>query len=141
MFSHWSRPKPNASEGGWVTYSDLQEILLITLVVLTLHVQNCKSLLCSMFNELTCTRFTRLSSPCRKYLINPYNAIFLKSPGSKDIKTDISNCEIRKYTNTITQIQLMTKCQETYAIFLNSCLFKKVNNDNHKYPKSAYSLY
>ena len=30
MFSHWSRPKPNASEGGWVIYSDLQEILLIT---------------------------------------------------------------------------------------------------------------
>ena len=34
MFSHWSRPKPNASEGGWVIYSDLQEILLITLGVL-----------------------------------------------------------------------------------------------------------
>ena len=30
MFSHWSRPKPNASKGGWVIYSDLQEILLIT---------------------------------------------------------------------------------------------------------------
>ena len=34
MFSHWSRPKPNASEGGWVIYSYLQEILLITPVVL-----------------------------------------------------------------------------------------------------------
>ena len=30
----------------------------------------------------------------------PYNAIFLKSPGSKDIKTDIPNCQIHKYTNT-----------------------------------------
>ena len=25
---------------------------------------------------------------------------FLKSPGPKDIKTDIPNCQIHKYTNT-----------------------------------------
>ena len=31
------------------------------------------------------------SSPCPEYLIKPYNAIFLKSPGFKDIKTDIPN--------------------------------------------------
>ena len=68
----------------------------------------CKSLLCSMFYELTCSRFTRLFvvrlSPCPEYLIKPYNAIFLKSPGSKDIKTDIPNCQIHKYTNTNSQI-------------------------------------
>ena len=44
------------------------------------------------------------SSPCPEYLIKPYNAIFLKSPGSKDIKTDIPNCQIHKYTNTHIQI-------------------------------------
>ena len=36
-----------------------------------LYLHFCKSLLCSMFNEQTCTRFTRLSSsssPCPKYL-------------------------------------------------------------------------
>ena len=68
----------------------------------------CKSLLCSMFNEQTCTWFTRLfvwcSSPCPEYLIKPYNAIFLKSPGSKDINTDIPNCQIHKYINTNSQI-------------------------------------
>ena len=92
-----------------------------------------------MFNELTCSRFTRLSSsPCQKYLINPYNAIFLKSPGSKDIKTDIPNCQIHKYTYTNTQIQLMTKCQEyqTYVVFLNRCWFKDVKNDIPKCPES-----
>ena len=51
----------------------------------------CKSQLCSLFHERTCSRFTRLFvvvclSPCPKYLIDPYNAIFLKSQGSKDIK-------------------------------------------------------
>ena len=57
------------------------------------------------------SRFTRLvvrlfgwSSPCQKYLKNPYNAIFLKSQGSKDIKNDILNCQIHKYTNTNSQI-------------------------------------
>ena len=43
-------------------------------------------------------------SPCPKYLINPYNAIFLKSQGSKDIKNDILDCQIHKYTNTNSQI-------------------------------------
>ena len=75
----------------------------------------CKSLLCSMFYELTCSRFTRLVvcrlSPCPKYLIKPYNAIFLKSPGSKDIKTDIPNCQIHKYKFTNTRIQFMMKRQ------------------------------
>ena len=65
-------------------------------------------------HERTCTRFTRLSfvvccsSPCPKYLINPYNAIFLKSQGSKDIKNDILDCQIHKYTNTNTQIHKYT---------------------------------
>ena len=44
MFSHWSRPKPNASEGGWVIYSDLQEILLITLGVF--ECINCSCQIC-----------------------------------------------------------------------------------------------
>ena len=44
------------------------------------------------------------SSPCQKYLKNPYNAIFLKSQGSKDIKNDILDCQIHKYTNTNSQI-------------------------------------
>ena len=43
-------------------------------------------------------------SPCQKYLKNPYNAIFLKSQGSKDIKNDILDCQIHKYTNTNSQI-------------------------------------
>ena len=57
------------------------------------------------------SRFTRLvvrlfgwSSPCQKYLKNPYNAIFLKSQGSKDIKNNILDCQIHKYTNTNSQI-------------------------------------
>ena len=68
--------------------------------------------------------------PCPKYLIKPYNAIFLKSPGSKDMKTDIPNCQIHKYKFTNTQIQLMTKCQKypTYAIYLNSWWCKDVKN-------------
>ena len=87
----------------------------------------CKSLLCSMFNEQTCSRFTRLfvclvsrSSPCPEYLIKPYNAIFLKSPGSKDIKTDIPNCQIHKYKFTNTQIQRLKKCQE-YKTYEKVC--------------------
>ena len=43
-------------------------------------------------------------SPCQKYLINPYNAIFLKSQWSKDIKNDILDCQIHKYKYTNTQI-------------------------------------
>ena len=64
-----------------------------------------------MFNEQTCTRFTWLfvwSSPCPKYLWKPYSAIFLKSPKSKDIKTDISNCQKHKYTNTNINTQIKT---------------------------------
>ena len=73
----------------------------------------CKSQLCSLFHERTCSRFTRLFvcrrlSPCPKYLINPYNAIFLKSQGSKDIKNDILDCQIHKYTNTNSQIHKYT---------------------------------
>ena len=42
-------------------------------------------------------------------------AIFLKSPRSKDIKTDIPNCQIHKYTNTNTntQIQLCWSARNT----------------------------
>ena len=76
---------------------------------------NCKSQTFLLFHSLTCTRFTRLVgrligclSPCQKYLINPYNAIFLKSQWSKDIKNDILDCQIHKYTNTSTQIHKYT---------------------------------
>ena len=51
-----------------------------------------------------CSFVRRSSSPCPKYLINPYNAIFLKSQGSKDIKNDILDYQIHKYTNTNSQI-------------------------------------
>ena len=53
-------------------------------------------------------------SPCQKYLINPYNAIFLKSQWSKDIKNDILDCQIHKYTNTKTQMHkyTVTKCRK-----------------------------
>ena len=60
-----------------------------------------------LFHKQNCTRFTRLVgrlSPCPKYLKNPYNAIFLKSLGSKDIKNDILDCQIHKYTNKNSQI-------------------------------------
>ena len=36
--------------------------------------------------------------------IKAYNAIFLKSPGSHDTKTDIPSCQIHKYKNTNSQI-------------------------------------
>ena len=92
-----------------VTITHIHFIMLICLVLF--EQRFCKSLLCSMFNEQTCTRFTRLfvrlsssSSPCPEYLIKPYNAIFFKCPGSEDIKTDIHNCQIHKYTNTHIQI-------------------------------------
>ena len=52
--------------------------------------------------------FVRCLSPCPKYLISPYNAIFLKSQRSKDIKNDILDCQIHKYTNTNTQIHKYT---------------------------------
>ena len=68
---------------------------------LLLLLKNCKSLLCSMFNEQTCSRFTWLfvlSSPCPKYLWKPYTAIFLKSPKPKLIFPTV------KYTNTQIQI-------------------------------------
>ena len=72
------------------------------------HQFDCKSLLCSLFDKQTCTRFTWLVGCCRHHAWNtlwlPYNAIFLKSPRSKDIKTDIPNCQIHKYTNTQIQI-------------------------------------
>ena len=36
MFSHWSRPNPTSSQGGWVIDSHLHKMLLITPVVLGL---------------------------------------------------------------------------------------------------------
>ena len=73
--------------------------------------QNCKSLLCALFHEQTCSRFNRLFGcsvvrllPCPKYVINTYNAIFLKSQRPKDIQNDILDCQIHKYTFTNTQI-------------------------------------
>jgi len=73
---------------------------------------DCKSQTFLLFHSLTCSRFTWLVgwlvvsclSPCQIYLINLYNAIFLKSQWSEDIKNDILDCQIHKYTNTITQI-------------------------------------
>ena len=47
----------------------------------------CKSLLFSMFHKQTCSRLTWL-----------VGCLSLKSPGSKDIKTDIPNCQIHKYS-------------------------------------------
>ena len=93
-------------------------IIIITIftiiIIITIY---CKSQLCSLFTSglalgsagcrssfVVC----RLSSPCPKYLINPYNAIFFKSQGSKDIKNDILDCQIHKYTNTNTQIHKYT---------------------------------
>ena len=48
----------------------------------------------SMFNEQTCSRFTWLfvCHHAQNIFEKPYNAIFLKSPRPKDIKTDIPNC-------------------------------------------------
>ena len=72
--------------------------------------ENCKSQLCSLFTSglalgsAGCSFVVCRLSPCPKYLINPYNAIFLKSQGSKDIKNDILDCQIHKYTNTNSQI-------------------------------------
>ena len=74
-------------------------------------------------------------------------ALFLNSCWFKDVKNDIPKCPTVKYTNTQIQIQIhkykytntaLLKCQEyqTYAIFLNSCWFKDVKNDNPKCPKS-----
>ena len=58
----------------------------------------------------------------------------------KDIKTDITNCLIHKYTNTNTQIQHMTKCQKdpTSGIFLTRGLFNDIKSyilmcRTHKY--------
>ena len=83
-----------------------------SLVISCLY-SNCKSQLCSLFHERTCSRFTRLSSsPCPKYLINPYNAIFLKSQVYNNIKNDILDCQIHKYTNENTQIH---KYKYTYT--------------------------
>ena len=107
-----------------------------------------------MFNEQTCSRFTHLfvclfgrSSPCPQYITKPYNAIFLKSSGSKDIKTDIPNCQIHEYKSTNTQIQILTKCQKypTYAIFLKSPVSKDMKTDIpncqiHKYKYTNTAL-
>ena len=74
------------------------------------HKFNCKSQLCSLsrsglaLGSPGCSFVVCRLSPCPKYLINPYNAIFLKSQGSKDIKNDILDCQIHKYTNTNSQI-------------------------------------
>ena len=72
----------------------------------------CKSLLCSLFYEQTCSRFTRLF--VRSFVTMPKiplydvldhaNHTFSESSRSKDIYTDIPKCLIHKYTNTNTQI-------------------------------------
>ena len=64
----------------------------------------CKSLLCSMFNEQTCSRFTRLvgrcSSPCPEYLIMLYFWKALGPRTSKLIYTNtISQCFFHEYLN------------------------------------------
>ena len=50
------------------------------------------------------SRFTWLfvSLVVCRHAQNTFNTIFLKSPGPKDIRTDIPNCQIHKYkfTNT-----------------------------------------
>ena len=90
-------------------------------------------------HERTCSRFTRLFvvrclSPCPKYLINPYNAIFLKSQGSKDIKNDILDCQIHKYTNTNSQIHKYTntaydKMTTRFIAFVSKVYEKEVVED------------
>ena len=101
---------PAAENGIFVYFSQVvQQYLAFSNVSnISVYFQNCKSQLCSLFHEQTCSRFTRLfvrrSSPCPKYLINPFNAIFLKSQGSKDIKHHILDCQIHKYTNANAQI-------------------------------------
>ena len=72
---------------------------------------NCKSQLCSMFNEQTCSRFTWLfvCHHAQNIFEKPYTAIFLKSPRPKDIKTDIPNCQIHKHTNTNTNTQIQLR--------------------------------
>jgi len=128
---------------------------------------NCKSQLCSLFTSGLalgspgCSfvrSFVCRSSPCPKYLINPYNAIFLKSQGSKDIKNDILDCQIHKYTNTNTQIHKYTNtacdkmtdipnicyifeqlvvqgCQKRYSGLSNTQIhkYKYANTQIHKY--------
>jgi len=68
---------------------------------------NCKSLLCSLFYEQTCSRFTRLSFVVTMPKIPLYGVLdhtFSESSRSKYIYTDIPKCLIHKYTNTNTQI-------------------------------------
>ena len=106
-------------------------------------VRFCKSLLCSMFNEQTCTRFTWLFG--RSVVTMPkislktlYCYIFEKPKvqGHQNWYSQLSNTQIHKYKYKYTNTALL-KCQEyqTYAIFLNSCWFKDVKNDIPKCPK------
>ena len=87
----------------------------------------------------------RRSSPCPKYLINPYNAMIVKSQGSKDIKNDILGCQIHKYKCTNAQIHKYTRfilspfdCK-TDALLLH-CHFhlhsKHQNHQNHQWDLS-----
>ena len=74
----------------------------------------CKSLLCSLFYEQTCSRFARLFVVVVVVVTMPKiplydvldhtNHTFSESSRSKDIYTDIPKCLIHKYTNTNTQI-------------------------------------
>ena len=95
---------------------------------------NCKSLLCSMFNEQTCSWFTWLFG--RHYAKNIFENLivlyFWKAQGPRTSKLIFPTV---KHTNT--QIQLMTKCQKypTYAIFHYSWWFEDVKNYIPKCPK------
>ena len=102
-----------------------------------------KSLLCSMFHEQTCSRFTRLfgrSSPCPKSLLNLIMLYFFwKKPGSKDINTDIPNCQIHKYKFTKTQkhkyILWGSARNIQHMLYFYRWWFKDIKNDIPKCPK------
>ena len=63
-----------------------------------------------------------------KYFIKPYNAIFLKSLGSKDIKNDILDCQIHKYKDKNTQIH----CDEVPEIPNMCYIFEKPGVQGHQ---------
>ena len=110
-------------------YKETPKMVICLKLIFFSFCQYCKSLLCSMFNEQTCSRFTRLF--VRLFVTTPrisHNNIFLNSPGSKDIKTDIPNCQIPKYTNTQIQIHKYTNTayDEVPEIPNICCIFEQL---------------
>ena len=101
------------------------------------YAKYCKSLLCSLFNEQTCSRFTwlfvRVVVTMPKISLKTLYCYIFEKPkvqGHQNWYSQLSNTQIHKYKYKYTNTALL-KCQEyqTYAIFLNSCWFKDVKND------------